>query len=183
MSSKRKKKKKRSKPYEDIELNIMPFIDVFSLLNTFLLMSAVFLSIGVIEVQIPFLSSVKSEKDDTRTLDVRVDMEKEKVTVTTAWSKAPADERKETFDVNKAGFAAMHKHLVTIRQSNPDLDKLQLFTEDDVIWKDMAAVLDAIKLRQNGDPIFSLKAGASDVQKAEASTYLFPKVVLASVML
>ena len=52
--SRRKKRKKAA--YNEIVLNIMPFIDVFSMLNTFLLYSAVFLAVGIIEVQIPYLS-------------------------------------------------------------------------------------------------------------------------------
>jgi biopolymer transport protein ExbD len=183
-SKRRKAKKRKHVAYEDIELNIMPFIDVFSLLNTFLLMSAVFLSIAVIEVQIPFLSSAPPDKKDTeRTLDVKVDMEKDKLTVTTSFTKAPVNEQTQVFEVNTTGFAAMHKHLVTVRQSNPETDKVSFFTDDDVIGRDMAAALDAIKQRKAGDPIFALKPGATDVQKAEAATYLFPKVVLASVIL
>ena len=60
------------------ELNIVPFIDVFSMLNTFLLMTAVFTAIGIIEVQIPFLTSAPPPKEElTRSLDVKVDMEKD----------------------------------------------------------------------------------------------------------
>ena len=94
MNKKQKKKKKRKAiKYRDIELNIMPFIDVFSLLNTFLLMSAVFIAIGVLEVQIPFLSSAPPDtKDNERTLDISVDVEKEKIEVTTVWSRAPENE-------------------------------------------------------------------------------------------
>ena len=81
MSNKKKKKRRKKIVYRDIQLNIMPFIDVFSLLNTFLLMSAVFLSVGIIEVQIPFLTSAPPEKQDEKFCDVKVDMEKEKIEV------------------------------------------------------------------------------------------------------
>jgi len=85
-----RKKKVRKVKYRDIELNIMPFIDVFSLLNTFLLMSAVFLSIGILEVQIPFLTSAPPEKkEDSRSLEIKVDMEKTKIEVTAAYNKPP----------------------------------------------------------------------------------------------
>ena len=74
-----RKKKKRSIPYKDVELNIMPFIDIFSMLNTFLLFSAVFLSVGVLEVQIPFLSNQPPPDDpkDSRLFQVNVDVSKE----------------------------------------------------------------------------------------------------------
>jgi len=177
-------KKKKKIKYRDIELNIMPFIDVFSLLNTFLLMSAVFLSVGILEVQIPFLTSAPPEKkDDERTLDIKVDMEKDKIEVTAAWSRPPVNEQKKDFKVTKEDIAAMHKFLVEIRRSSPDTDKLSFFTEDDVLWKDMSHVLDAIKVRQPGDPVFQTKAQTTEAEKVMAAEFLFPKVVMASVML
>jgi len=180
--SRRKKKRPQAK-YKDIELNIMPFIDVFSLLNTFLLMSAVFIAIGVLEVEIPFLTSAPPPpKDSERTLEVKVDMMKEKVEVVTSWTKPPVNERKESFDVNPAGLIALHKHMVEVRKQDLESDKVQLFTEDDVLWKDMAAVIDAIKLRKDGDPIFPVKSG-SEIEKAMSAEFVYPKVILASVIL
>lgn len=184
-----RKKKRKTIKYRDIELNIMPFIDVFSLLNTFLLMSAVFLAIGVLEVQIPFLTSAPPDtKDNERAFDVKVDVTKENpaaatmVEVTTSWSRAPIDEQKRQFKMTKEDMAAMHKYLVDVRRAHPDTDKVSFFTDDDVLWKDIALVLDAVKLRGAGDPIFATKA-ATDIEKAVAAEFLFPKVVMASVML
>lgn len=179
---KKKKKKKRSVKYRDIELNIMPFIDVFSLLNTFLLMSAVFLSVGILEVQVPFLTSAPPPpQTDERTLEVKADMSKDQVEVTAEYSRPPINQQKKTFKLTKDEIAQLHKFLVDIRRSSPETDKLQFFTDDDVIWKDMAKVLDAIKVRQPGDPVFQTKG--TDVEKAVAAEFLFPKVVMASVML
>lgn len=175
-------KKRKKVKYRDIELNIMPFIDVFSLLNTFLLMSAVFLSVGILEVQIPFLTTTPPEKNpDERVLDVKIDMSKDKVEVTAAFTKPPINEQKKEFKITKDDIVSLHKFLVEIRRNNPDTDKVSFFSDDDVIWKDMAHVLDAVKVRQAGDPVFVTKG--TDVEKAVAAEFLFPKVVMASVML
>ncbi len=184
MNKKQKKKNKRKAiKYRDIELNIMPFIDVFSLLNTFLLMSAVFIAIGVLEVQIPFLSSAPPDtKDNERTLDISVDVEKEKIEVTTVWSRAPENEEKKDFPLSKAGAAELHKFLVNVRKTHPEYDKVSLFTADDVIWKDVAMVIDAIKTRLPGDPLIVPKNG-TDAEKAMATDFIYPKVVMSSVML
>lgn len=174
------KKKKRKAGYRDISLNIMPFIDVFSLLNTFLLMSAVFLSVGIIEVQIPFLTSAPPDKKpEEKSCSVKVDMNKENFEVT---AEHCGVETAKKFKADKGGASEMHAHLVSIRKQNLDTDKLQFFTEDDVIWKDVAMALDAIKLRGPKDPVF-VKKEASDVERAAASESLFPKVVMASVIL
>jgi biopolymer transport protein ExbD len=179
-----KKQGNNASTFKDIELNIMPFIDVFSLLTTFLLMAAVFVAIGIIEVQIPFLSTTKPEVNPPRVLDLKVDMEKKKVLVITSYTKAPRNEVKKKFGVNAAGIEKMHVYLVSIKRKNPDVDKVSFFTEDDVLWKDMAAVLDAIKLRNENDPIFVPKEKQGDERAmAVAASFLFPKVVLSSVML
>lgn len=180
-----KKKKKVELKYVDVQLNIMPFLDVFSLLTTFLLMTAVFTSIGVIEVQIPFLTSAPPDKKETeRSLDLKVDMEKDKVEVIASWSQPPTNERKQTFQLkDKTWDRDMHNFLVDIKKSSPDTDKVQLFTEDDVIWKDITKALDAIKLRVKTDPQFPIKAGANAGEVAMAREFLFPKVTMASVML
>ena len=181
--NKKKKKKRRQIKYQDIELNIMPFIDVFSVLNLFLLASAVFLTVGILEVQIPFLTSAPPDKkNDERTLEVKVEMEKDHVDVTAAYTRPPVNEQKKTFKLTKDDLASMHKFLVEIRREDPTNDKVQFFTEDDVIWKDMSHVLDQIKVRQPGDPVFAAK-NASAADQAAASEFLFPKVVMASVML
>lgn len=179
--SRRKHKKRRVIKYRDVELNIMPFIDVFSLLNTFLLMSAVFLAIGVIEVQIPFLTSAPPEQKPTeKSCDVKVDMEKEKIEASAANCRGV--DAKKDLKPDKPGFKELHNYMVAIRKSNQDTDKVSFFTEDDVLWKDIAAALDAIKLRAPGDPVFQPKSdSASD--RAMAMEFVFPKVVMASVML
>lgn len=177
----KKRHKKKVAKYKDVALNIMPFIDVFSLLNTFLLMSAVFLSIGIIEVQVPFLTSAPPDKkDDAKSCDVKVDMEKEKIEAT-ATDCTGVDAKKE-FQISDASIAELHKHMVAIRRANIETDKISFFTDDEVTWQDIAKVLDAIKLRQVGDPVFA-KPNANDAEKSMAAEFVFPKVVMSSVML
>lgn len=184
MSGRRKKKRRKHNGSAEVELNIMPFIDVFSILNTFLLMSSVSLVLGIIEVQIPFLSSdPPDETPQPRSLSIKVDMEKDKVFVISEWSKPPGNtETKKQFSVSPAGSTAMHKYLVSLRQQDPKADRVQFFTEDDVVWNDMAMILDSIKLREPGDPDFPVEAKNAE-EEAMLRSFLFPKVVLSSVML
>lgn len=184
MSSK-KKKKRQGTGYSDIQLNLMPFIDAFSILVTFLLMSAVFVTLGIVEVQIPFLSSTPPPDKPTRSLSIKVDLEKDKIEVISEYSMAPKNREAKDFQVNEAGISAMHRHLVSVRSREPEADMVSLYTEDEVTYEDIAKVLDAIKFRQPNDPIFPIKGidGTSVQQKETAASFLFPKVVMSSVML
>lgn len=181
--ARRKRKKAPKKEYQDIELNIIPFIDVFSMLNTFLLFSAVFVATGIIEVQIPFLSSAPPPKEDTeRSISVKVDLAKDKIECITSWSPPPENEQKWSFANNADGIKELHARLVQVRKDNPTTDKLTFFSEDDVTWENISQVLDAIKWRAESDPVFSSKPEGSSTAVPDKE-HLFPKVVMGSVIL
>lgn len=178
----RRKKRKVGQAYADVQLNIMPFIDIFSLLNTFLLYSAVFLALGVIEVQIPFLSNAAPPSKETRVFNVNVEILKDKkVEVVTSFSQPPANESKLVFDLTDVGLAELHKRMVVIRKGQPETDKLTLFSDNEVTFKQITQVLDSVKLRRDEDPqIFTKEEIAKGVRTNE---FVFPKVVMGSVML
>jgi biopolymer transport protein ExbD len=182
-----RKKKRRRLEYKDIELNIMPFIDIFSMLNTFLLFTAVFLSMGVLEVQIPFLSNSPPPDDpkDSRVFQVSVDVNKELVEVQTSYTRPPEQLQKFPFPNNAEGRKQLHQKLSDVRKQNADTDKATVYSEDDVSWENLSAVLDAVMLRIEGDPIFPPVKDAKNKEKAEldAKTFLYPKIVMGSVML
>ena len=182
-----RKKKKRTVEYKDIELNIMPFIDVFSMLNTFLLFTAVFLSVGILEVQIPFLSNTPPPDDpkDSRVFQINVDVAKDQVEIQTSYTRPPEQSQKFPFPNNSDGLKQMHAKLADIRKQNADTDKATVYSEDDVSWESLSAVLDGIMLRVEGDPVFPPVKDAKSKEKAEldARTFLYPKIVMGSVML
>lgn len=175
----RRKKRIIDQISHDVELNIMPFIDVFSLLCTFLLFTAVFVSIGIHVVQIPFLSnsSEKSDDDKTRMLSVTVDSDLDAVTLTTKWSRPPTQETKTKFPRTKEGLDQVHSELVRIRIANSETDKLTLFIDDAIKYADVIVLLDTIRLRKETDPVIPAS------KDRPSDNLVFPKVVLGSVML
>lgn len=162
-----------------VELNIMPFIDIFSLLCTFLLFSAVFISIGIHVVQVPFLTSAPPDNDNekARTLSVKVDVSKNQIAVDSSWSEPPINRKVEKFNHNPEGLNNLHNYLVKLRQSDNSLDKADFFTDDDINYEQIVLLLDAIKIRRPNDPIFETQKGAPE------SVFLIPKVVMSSVIL
>ena len=179
----RKRKGIKRQDVTDIDLNIIPFIDVFSMLNTFLLFSAVFVATGIIEVQVPFLSNAPQPKEEgQRTLEVKVDAAKDKLQVITEYSKDPRNEQKFDFPNTKEGMDRMHERLVAIRQANPTQDKLSFFSEDDVIWETISAILDAAKFRRQTDPVFSFKNEKTGAMEQDQQ-FVFPKIIMGSVIL
>jgi biopolymer transport protein ExbD len=182
-----RRKKKHKVEYKDIELNIMPFIDVFSMLNTFLLFTAVFLSVGILEVQIPFLSNTPPPDDpkDSRVFQVNVDVTKDQVEVQTSYTRPPEQSQKFPFPNNADGIKKMHAKLAEIRKQNTDTDKATVYSDDEVSWEALSAVLDGIMLRVEGDPVLPPVKDAKNKERAEldAKIFLYPKIVMGSVML
>lgn len=177
------KKKRKSVEFVDVELNIMPFIDVFSLLNTFLLFSAVFVSIGIIEVQIPFFSNAPSEPQEepksSRTLAVKVEMSTSEVKLSSEWSEPPTEAQSWDYPLTDAGVADFHGQLVRIRVDEAEnVNKVDFFSEDDVTYDQLAQVLDAVKLRWEGDPLLPEADGHGPVE-----LFLFEKIIMGDVLL
>lgn len=180
VKSRKKRRKSIDLVYEEPELNIMPFIDVFGLLTTYLLFSAVFVSIGIHEVQVPFFSNASPPKETpARSMSIKVEIEKEKLFIRTSWSPAPEDPESFEYANTKDGAKELHAQLVKLRAEHPDNELVTMFTEDDVTWQELNVVLDAVKLRWEGDPMFTDKDG----KPAADSTSLYRKVVMGSVIL
>lgn len=182
-------KKKNQVIEGSAELNIMPFIDVFSVLTTFLLMSAVFLSVGIIKVQVPFLSTNKDISDKpTRTLSINVDVRLTGVEILAEYSLPPKDPFKNTFPLTDAGLEDLHSELVRLRQKDEKTDMVTIFTDDDVTYQDITKVLDVVKYRKSTDPEFVEQPDVFEdteekTNRMKKNIYLYPKIVLGSVFL
>lgn len=180
-----RKKRKQIAQVADamVDLNVMPFIDIFSLLCTFLLFSAVFVSIGVVEVQIPFLSNAAPPKEqkkaeDNRDLEVKVEISKKEIKLTSSFSRPPVDMSTTGYDFTESGLAKLHSKLVSLKDANPESDKITVFIDDDVIYDEIIGALDQIQLR------YPDGSGKVTSQNNEGkNVYLFQKIVFGSVLL
>ncbi|SMF62253.1 biopolymer transporter ExbD [Pseudobacteriovorax antillogorgiicola] len=181
------KKKRYKKPKETTpELNVMPFIDIFSMLNTFLLVSASFIGLGILEVQVPFFSNSPDLKDDkpTRSLSIRVDVEESNILLTTSWSEPPEDEKKKDYKLDEEGLEQFHQDLIQLKTDVPESDKVTMFTDDNVKYDQMILVLDAIKTLKETDPSLPQPEDSGSGQDSRnPSRFLYNKVVMGSVIL
>ena len=151
----------------------MPFIDIFSLLNTFLLFTATFVSIGLLRVQVPFLSNATPDKPPARSLDINIDVSRDQIVLRTAYTTAPANKTNNSFSSSPDGIEALHRALLDLKHRNPKDDKVTLYSDEDVSYRKLVAVLDAIKIDDRVDT----SDGMTD------NNTLYPKVVMGSVML
>ena len=176
------RKKRRQIKVREAELNIMPFIDIFSMLNTFLLVSASFVNIGILTVQVPFLTNApQKEEKPQRSFSINVNVEKDKAELETKYSADPIDRKTLTYNLDKDGLNNLHQELVKLRTTQKDTDKVTIFSEDDVTYDNLVKVLDSIKALQPNDPPITVMDDR--LNQPRRSIELYEKVVIGSVIL
>ena len=166
---------------EQVELNVMPFVDIFSLLCTFLLFSAVFVAIGVLEVQIPFLSNATPEtnEEEKRSISVNIEVEDSQIIVKTSYSLPPENNKSYTFAHNESGLSEFHSKLLDIKQTDSSADKVTLFVDDQITYERLVKVIDNIKFVSPGDGVSS----GGDEADGSKQEFLMKKVVMGDVLL
>ena len=185
----RRKKKHHGEVSTDApELNIMPFIDIFSMLNTFLLLSAAFIGLGIIEVQIPFLSnSTEVKEKPTRFYDLKVEFEKDEVKISGAWTAAPVELFEKSFKYTKEDLKLFHSELVKLKQEHTDVDLVTVLAEPDVKYNNFVLGLDEIKFLHEGDPPVERELDEAEKGNEKLAKYntqfLFKKIVIGSIAL
>ncbi|MDQ3234626.1 MAG: biopolymer transporter ExbD [Pseudobdellovibrionaceae bacterium] len=183
MSKKHKRRSSGGAGPDAPELNIMPFIDIFSMLNTFLLVSAAFIGLGILEVQVPFLSNSSEVKEPpSRSFNIRVDVADAEIKVTSEWTEQPFDKDVKTFKVDDADFARFHQEMVALRVKAPENDKVTIFSDDSVKYEILIKAIDAVKTMKENEPRPALP-NADELRKTGKDMYLFEKVVIGSVIL
>ncbi|MDE3269932.1 MAG: biopolymer transporter ExbD [Pseudomonadota bacterium] len=168
----RRKKKQAVAAATNVELNIMPFIDIFSLLNTFLLFTAAFVSIGLLKVQVPYLSNAEPDKAPQRSLEINVSVDSTNVDLRTRFSSPPYQARESSYATTPDGIADFHQALLALKQDNPKQDLVTLYSDDGVSYKLLVVILDAVKVDSS-----------QEYDETKDNNTLFPKVVIGSVLL
>ncbi len=168
------------------QLNVMPFIDIFSLLCTFLLFSAVFISIGILEVQVPFLTNAAPSKEqedqvEKRNLTLTVELGKDKVFLNSEYTKPPIDKKRLEFVADQKGLQELHETLVTYKNASPEADTVKLSIDDDVDYQKIVRALDEIKLIEPADKI-EKDPNQENVELGKRVPGLFPKVIISNVI-
>lgn len=182
-------KKSRKQSAQDqsgsmVELNVMPFVDIFSLLCTFLLFSAVFVSIGILQVQVPFLSNADPGSDNgkensEKSLDIKVEVNSSQIVIFTHYDGSSASPSGKTFQRTSTGLKDFHDEMVRIKDGNVSTDKVTIFVDDAVIYEDLVKILDRIKQRYPEGPLQEGEESTGDGKEMS----LFPKVVMGDILL
>jgi biopolymer transport protein ExbD len=145
----RKIERKNRKP---AELLLVPMIDIFTVLVTFLLMTAVFSRTVIMELKLPTLSSTPTDLPPGLVLEVVL-----RKTGLTVQDRRSGPLRGGSFPRSEAGksydLAALSTYLQQIKAQVPDKTEATLLMEPDVPYDDLVQVMDTVRIveqRQDG---------------------------------
>ena|SRR5882672_1821708 len=136
-------------------LLLVPMIDIFTVLVTFLLMTAVFARIAILQVDLPSAADGKVAEPAFR-LEVIVRKSGLELTNGTAViATLPT--------VNGAyDLKALSELALSLKRENPDVDNASILLEEEVEYDSLIQVMDAI--RSTELPAATTEANPSDVQ-------------------
>jgi biopolymer transport protein ExbD len=121
------------------ELLLVPMIDIFTVLVTFLLMTAVFSRITILELDLPSSSSAPTVTEPEFRLEVI--LRKEGFELTNGTSVIAA--------VPKVGgkydLKALSELAVSLKRDHPDVDDASVLLEPEIAYDDLIQVMDTIR--------------------------------------
>ena len=160
------------------ELNLAPMMDMLVSIIPFMLLSAIYMQIMLINVPLPEPVAKALAEDRAltqREVSIQVDM---KPSIGFAISVKDEKGKVTEYTVPRAGseydYKALHGRLVTIKQQFPKVFRLELNPDETANYKSIVKVMDASHGMEATDPKIK-------IDNAE-TPLLFPDVVLSNVM-
>ena len=120
------------------ELLLVPMIDIFTVLVTFLLMTAVFSRISIVELDLP---SSRGETVTEPAFRLEVILRKEGFEVTNGKDRIAAVPK-----VNGAyDFETLSQLAVSLKRDHPDVDTASVLLEPEIDYDSLIQVMDAVR--------------------------------------
>ncbi|MBK9293023.1 MAG: biopolymer transporter ExbD [Oligoflexia bacterium] len=160
------------------ELNLAPMLDMMVTIIPFLLLSAVFLQLAVINVPLPVPVAKALEQDrknDKPEVTIKIKMQGNKSMQLDVVELSGASKRTSINATNSEfDYQTLHKKLVEVKQRFPKVFKVEISPDESIDYKSIVGVMDSSRNLDNSDPKIK-------IENAE-TTLLFPDVILANVM-
>lgn len=127
----------------NVDLNLVPFIDLMSVLITFLLISAVWTQISMIQLGASFASPKDSNVTEymppaLEDLVLKLDVVEKGFTLRVGRSVVPIPKKNQQYD-----YKSLSLELTKIKRKYPDKVGIKLSIDDSIAYEHMIAVMDA----------------------------------------
>ena len=179
-------KKKKYKAAEQFDINVTPMVDMFSVLISFLLITAVFSATGQARVDVPFLSSrppeEKNEPEKDPPVNLTVVIQDSKVELEVTGGKIGENPQTFEFQLVETGLDELQAKIYQYRKDDLRVDTVTFMTDEEIRYEKLVMVLDAVRvLKPNRDPI-PVPADYKFPRGVDQDS-LIPKVIMGNVIL
>ena len=180
------KKKKKYKATEAFDINVTPMVDMFSVLISFLLITAVFSATGQARVDVPFLSSrpveSKNEPEKDPPVNLTLSIQEDKVVLEVTGGKIGEKPETHDFQLVEAGLDELQEKVYQYRKNDLRVDTVTFMTDEDIKYEKLVMVLDAVRvLKPNREPI-PLPEDYKFPRGVDQDS-LIPKIIMGNVIL
>jgi biopolymer transport protein ExbD len=127
--------RRRAKP---AELLLVPMIDIFTVLVTFLLMTAVFSRITIVQLDLPSAASPSPAQPPFRP---EVIVRKEGFELTNGTTRIAAIPKVD----GEYDLKGLSELALTLKREHPEVDNASVLLEEDVNYNNLIEVMDAIR--------------------------------------
>jgi biopolymer transport protein ExbD len=149
------------------ELLLVPMIDIFTVLVTFLLMTAVFARITVLQLDLPSAADGNSAEPTFR---LEVIVRKDGLELTNGATQiATLPTTNGKYDLKTLSDFAL-----SLKREYPDVDSASVLMEPDVEYDNLIQVMDAIRSRETPAASPAGETGTGDQQTADESGEVTP---------
>ena len=136
-----RRRSRRSRHHEPVEMNITAFMNLMVILVPFLLITAVFSRIAILELNLPSSDAGQAEPDP-RALQLEVIIRKDAIQV------ADRGKAVQVIRNNEDGydFAGLSELMQEIKLRHPDKMDITLLLEPDIVYDDLVKVMDTVRV-------------------------------------
>jgi len=165
---------------EQINLNLVPMMDTFVTLISFLLYTMAFLSMVMVETPLPTANpSEVAEKLKEKPLQLTVSFRKDETEIWSPFQKIAAKKIKNLPD-GELDLKTLHDSLVAIKQKFPNENQVVLAPTGGMSYENIIASMDVIRILDAVDPPIFVKNATTGID--EPLKQLFPSVVFGNIL-
>lgn len=128
----------------DFELNLASIIDCFTVLITFMLASASFISIGILDAGVAASASATAEKSTPPPVNYTLELYKDFKYVLKVKGKSNSTETIHGKD-GAWDYASLEKQLVGLKAKWPEVGAITLEAQNDVQYKEVVLTMDRVR--------------------------------------
>lgn len=162
------------------ELNLAPMLDIIVSIVPMLLISVVFVQVAMVETPVPqAVQKAMVEAENKNDVQIQLSVLPESAFKIQVMHKGKTQDINVGKKDNDFDFEGLHKQMIALKQTYPDVFKMELHPSEEVPLEKIIMTMDKVRTRAKDDPI--LYFTDTETGKKVETDLIFPDVVFGNV--